>query len=178
MDYKVLFLLTITIMYVKIVAYATVAFATFIQGEEMLKFMKSLNNISRAQASYRNSRISCDGICAANHAFVLAICKNPGRSQEELSRELCLNKSTVTRALSHLEENGYITRTQSKEDKRQSAVYPTEKMLDIFPRIKEISMEWNVLVSQDIPENELEIFYSVLNRMEERAKEINEKEEK
>ncbi len=144
----------------------------------MLKFMKSLNNISRSQANFRSARISYDGICATHHAFVLAICRSPGHSQEELAQELCLNKSTVTRALAHLEEGGYISRSQSKEDKRQSFVFPTEKMLDILPKIKEVSYEWNLLISRDIPQNELEIFYSVLSRMESRAKEINAQEEK
>ena len=73
-------------------------------------FMKSLNNISRSQAVFRHSKISADDLHPAHYAFAIGICKNPGRSQEELARELCLNKSTVARALTVLEERGYVKR--------------------------------------------------------------------
>ncbi len=138
----------------------------------MLRFMKSLNNISRSQATYRGLRVSREGLYPSHHAFVLAICKAPGCSQEELARELCLNKSTVTRTLAHLEEQGYIKRDQSPEDKRQLSVFPTERMLDSLPEIRLVSREWQERISKDIPEDELAVFYSVLSRMESRAKEI------
>ncbi len=141
----------------------------------MPRFMKSLNNISRSQSTFRGSRVSREGLCVSHHAFVLTICHRPGRSQEEIAAELCLNKSTVARALSHLEEQGYIRREQSSEDKRQLSVFPTEKMLEALDDIRRVSREWNELICEGIPEEELEIFHSVLSKIEQRAKEIIEK---
>ncbi len=138
----------------------------------MPRIMKSLNSISRCQATYRSEKLKADGICACHHAFILNISKNPGRSQEELTRELCLNKSTVARTLNHLENCGYITRTPNPDDKRCFLVYPTDKMLGILPEVRAIAKEWNGCISQGISEEELEIFYSVLQRMEIRAKSI------
>lgn len=138
----------------------------------MSKFMKMLNNISRSQAVYRRSRISADDLPSCHYAFVLAICRMPGRSQEELAKELCLNKSTVARSLNALEEKNYICRSALPNDKRQFAVYPTDKMLAILPEIKNASLEWMTLLSVGISEYELEIFNSVLERMEARAREI------
>lgn len=138
----------------------------------MTIFMKKLNNISRSQAVYRHSRISSDDLHPAHYAFALAVCQKPGRSQEELARELCLNKSTVTRALSCLEEREYIRRDSLPTDKRQFAVYPTDKMLAILPEIKRVSDEWMQLLSEGIDEEELNVFNSVLERMEKRAREI------
>ena len=92
----------------------------------MAKFMKILNNISRSQALFRRHRVSADDLQSGHYAFALAICREPGRSQEELARELCINKSTVTRNLNVLEENGYVEKRTLSTDKRQFAVYPTE----------------------------------------------------
>ena len=138
----------------------------------MSKFMKMLNNVSRSQAIYRRSRISAADLQPGHYSFVLAICHSPGRSQEELARELCINKSTVARTLNHLENHGYITRTANPEDKRQFLVYPTEKMLGFLPDVRAVSGEWNNRITEGIPENELEIFHSVLNRIEEKSKQI------
>ena len=143
----------------------------------MPKFMKMLNNISRSQAIYRNLKIAAEDLQSGHYAFVLAICRDPGRSQEELARELCINKSTVARNLNCLEEKGYITRIPLPNDKRQFSVHPTPKMLDVLPSVKRVSREWMEQLSDGIPSDELQIFNSVLERMEARAREITEKQE-
>ena len=143
----------------------------------MLSFMKMLNNISRSQAIYRNSRITASDLNSCHYAFVISICRKPGRSQEEIARDLCLNKSTVARALNSLETNGYILRTPLPNDKRQFSVHPTEKMLAVLPEVRKASEEWRDQLSEGIPEEEMEIFNSVLERMERRARDIIESQE-
>ncbi len=143
----------------------------------MAKFMKMLNNISRSQAIYRHSRISAKDLQSGHYAFALAICREPGRSQEELAQERCVYKSTVARNLNYLEDKGYISRQPLPNDKRQFSVHPTEKMLTILPEIKVASLEWMALLSAGIPQDELDIFNSVLNRMQTKAREIIERQE-
>ena len=143
----------------------------------MSKFMKTLNNISRSQAIYRHNKISADDLQSGHYSFVLAICRLPGRSQEELAQELCVNKSTVARNLNYLEEKGYILRQPLPNDKRQFSVHPTEKMLNVLPEVRTASREWITLLSEGIPQSELDIFDSVLSRMQEKAREIIEKQE-
>ena len=143
----------------------------------MAKFMKMLNNISRSQAIYRQSKISADDLQSPHYAFVLAICREEGRSQEDIAKELCVNKSTVARNLNYLEEKGYITRKQLPHDKRQFSVFPTEKMLKVLPEIRNASSEWMELLSNGISKEELCVFNSVLSRMEMTARQITEKQE-
>ena len=143
----------------------------------MAKFMKMLNNISRSQAIYRSSKISASDMQSSHYAYALAICRAPGRSQEELARELCVNKSTVARNLNQLEERGYIIREALINDKRQFAVFPTDKMTTLLPEIRTASREWIDLLSENIPQDELDIFNSVLSRMQEKARQIIEKQE-
>ncbi len=138
----------------------------------MSKFMKMLNNISRSQAVYRNSKIAADDLQSCHYAFILAICREPGRSQEDIAKELCVNKSTAARNINYLEENGYVIRKPLPNDKRQLSVCPTEKMLAVLPLVRSASKEWMELLSEGIPENELEIFDSVLRRMQKKAREI------
>ncbi len=143
----------------------------------MSKFMKMLNNISRSQAIYRHNRVSAEDLLPHQYAFVLTICNEPGRSQEEIAHELCINKSTVARNLTSLEENGYITRTPLANDKRQFSVHPTEKMTAVLPEIKKASREWMELLADGIDEGELAIFNSVLERMQARASELIERQD-
>ena len=143
----------------------------------MSRFMKMLNNICRSQAIYRHSRVLADDLQSSHYAFVLAICREPGRSQEDLARELCVNKSTVARNINYLEENGYVSRSSLPHDKRQFSVFPTEKALCVLPEIKAASLEWMRLLSEGISQDELDTFDSVLKRMQEKAREIIEQQE-
>ena len=66
------------------------------------------------------------------------------------------------------------------QDKRELLVYPTEKMIELFPETKEISKKWTYLLTKDISENDLEIFKKVLDQMYISAKEVifNKEQEK
>lgn len=143
----------------------------------MPRFMKLLNNISRSQAIYRHSRISAADLQSGHYAYALAICREPGRSQEELAQELCVNKSTVARNLNYLEETGYVTRQALPNDKRQFSVFPTEKLLTVLPEIKQASGEWMALLSEGIPAEELAVFDAVLLRMQDKARQIIKQQE-
>ncbi len=143
----------------------------------MSKFMKMLNNISRSQAIYRHEKISAGDLQTGHYAYALVICREPGRSQEEIARELCVNKSTVARNLNYLEDKGYIERKPLPNDKRQFSVFPADKMLAVLPEIRNASMQWMTLLEEGIPQEELDIFNSVLERMQARAREIIEKQE-
>ncbi len=134
--------------------------------------MKSLNNISRCQSVYRNSKIEIEGLSAAHHTFIMAICKHSGSTQEEISKDICLDKSTVARVLAHLEKLGYITRTPNEKDKRELLIFPTDKAKEVFPKIKSIAKEWNTSICDGISEEEMNVFYSVLSRIEQSAKSV------
>lgn len=134
----------------------------------MSKIMRRMRTINRCQNLFRSAHLHAD-LRAAHHMFVFRICHSPGSSQEQLAKDLYLEKSTVARALNTLEESGYISRTPNPEDKRQSLVFPTEKMHAILPEVHAVADEWNCLITRDISEEELAVFTSVLARIEKSA---------
>lgn len=142
-----------------------------------MRFMKMLNNICRSQAVYRHSRIGAEDLQSSHYAFVLAICRQPGRSQEDLARELCVNKSTVARNINALEERGYVSRSPLSHDRRQFSVFPTEKALRVLPEIKAASAEWMTRLSEGISQAELDTFNAVLQKMQDKAREMIEQQE-
>ena len=63
------------------------------------------------------------------------------------------------------------------QDKRQFSVFPTDKAQRVLPEIKAVSSEWMTRLSEGIPPAELDTFVSVLERMQEKAREITEQQE-
>lgn len=130
----------------------------------MPTIMRQISVISRCANLYRaeNSSLNIHGVY---HSYITAISRYPGSSQEFLAKYLCRNKSSVTRHLAFLENEGFIERKVSAEDKREMLVYPTQKMKDILPETYENARIWNSLLTADIDEEELEIFKKVLGKM-------------
>ena len=120
---------------------------------------------------YREKRFKDLDIGACHAHYILAICKNPGMSQDKLAQHLCINRSNVTRQLSYLEEHGYVERRQSEEDRRVLMVYPTDKALDALPFVREVTKEWNAYITDGFSEDELDQLNEMLERLATRARE-------
>ena len=135
----------------------------------MSSIMRSVNIISRCGAMYRADKMKSHELAVCHHSYILAICHNPGISQEQLARHICINKSNVTRALATLEDQGYVQRRHSETDKRVTLVFPTEKMLAMYPKVKEIATEWNNYLSADLTEEERALFQKTLEKISARA---------
>ena len=135
----------------------------------MPSISRYINVISRCGNMYRNERLKDTDLGTAHHTYLFNICRNPGISQERLSRMIYINKSNVTRNLAVLEKNGYIERRPSEQDKRVMLVYPTQKAEDTLPKLRQIMRDWNDLVAADLTEDELEQLRDILSRIAARA---------
>ena len=138
----------------------------------MANVLRKMNIVSRCAGMYRSEQLSNSEVVPFPHGLVIAICRHPGRTQDQLSRHLCMNKSMITRRLAQLEEHGYVTRVPGESDKRVMQVYPTERLQELFPRVREIAKTWNDAVTEGISEEEMQIFQSVLDRIAARSREL------
>ena len=139
----------------------------------MPKIMKSLNNISRSQAMFIANAFLRKGmvdVSAAHWPLFWTVCRAPGRSQEEIAQDICLNKSTVARSLAQLESGGYVVRIPKTEDKRCMLVYPTEKTYELMPILRTFVSDWYEHILDGVSDEELAAFHSVLVRIEANAK--------
>ena len=125
---------------------------------------RRLNVIVRCAALYREKALAGTGVGPYENAYLFYICRNPGASQEKLARELYVNKSSVTRHLSHLESEGFLTRVPDENDRRSLLVYPTEKALAILPRLRAVSKEWESLLTAGLSEAESGMFINILDK--------------
>ena len=139
----------------------------------MFTVMRSMNVISRCQAIFR-AAAGIEGLAPCHHTILLALCRAPGRSQEELARDIRLNKSSIARALALLEEQGFVERKINARDKRCLLVYPTARATEVLPRVRALAEEWNGILTEDIDPQELMTYYAVLAQMEERARSATE----
>lgn len=143
----------------------------------MDSLMRSINRTHRCSIRYYSEQMKTDSISGHQHIYIFQICRHPGISQEQLSQRIAVNKSTVTRQLSSLEQNGFIRRCSSCEDKRIMQVFPTEKAEALYPKVLETMRSWNRLLMEDFTESEQELLLSMMQRVQKKALQLAEEEE-
>ena len=136
----------------------------------MQSFNRFMSTVGRCAALWREGRLAGTGLDACDHPYLFYICRHPNCSQEELGRALFVNKSSVTRRLTHLEREGYVSRMQSANDRRVLLVAPTEKAIAIRPLLLDMAKEWNSILTRGFDEQETDQFAALLERALENAK--------
>lgn len=135
----------------------------------MEALMKYISRTWRCAIMYKNDKLEQEGLNGYQHTYILKVCQNPGISQEQLAQMIYINKSNVTRQLALLEQNGFITRSTSEKDKRVMQVFPTQKALDIYPKVYDLMVEWNGYLIEDFTEEENKLLHSMMERVMNKA---------
>ena len=143
----------------------------------MSQITRQLSILGRCQLMYRANRLRESGLLPPHYNYVIPICRNPGLSQEQLARRVYFDKYNVTRHLNKLEENSFVERRPSDNDKRVMLVYPTQKMLDLLPQVRQCIDEWDSLLFEGLSDEELEQLNAMLLKITRRAQEyVNSKD--
>ena len=135
----------------------------------MTQIIRDMLEISRCGVQYRSDNLTQFGLKSIHASYLTEIASNPGISQDRLAKIICINKSNVSRQVAVLEEDGFVRRVPSAADKRVMELYPTEKALEILPRINEMLMCWENCITQDLTEDEKELVSALLRKMSSRA---------
>lgn len=131
----------------------------------MSRFNSDLQAITRCAKQFRTERMAKHGLKGFHTGYLSRICNNPGISQDQLAKNMLVDKSTVARQAAVLEDNGFISRTPSTKDKRVLQLYPTEKALALLPEIRKVVEEWDAIASASLTENELETLTQLLYKV-------------
>lgn len=145
----------------------------------MASIMRCISVISRCAAQYRTNKLEGTGLTGNQYAYILNVCRHPGISQDGLARMVYINKSNAARQLAKLEENGYVERRISANDKRIIEVYPTDKAFEILPRVQEVLRDWNNYLTAEFTPEECELLTRLLEIAMRRATDyVNSRDEK
>ena len=131
----------------------------------MSQIVCDLTHISRCGGQYRSRLVEDMGINVRQASMLMEICATPGISQDALARRVFLNKSVVARSLATLEEQGYVERLTCQKDKRITRLYPTEKALQIQPKLQAIWADCEHFLTEGMTEEEIAMLESMLSRV-------------
>ena len=127
--------------------------------------LRKISVITKSTNKYRSDKFKDLNINSCDNAFFLCLHRSPDISQDEISNRVIINKSNTARILARLEEDGFIERKQSENDKRKMKVNLTENGKILIPKIENINNEFEKYLTETLSKEEYELFDKVLNKI-------------
>ena len=91
---------------------------------------------------YLNDELSRYDLSLIQALCILMIHESEELNQKDLSDGLYLTKGSITKAITKLENDNWISRQKSSKDKRRYVLKLTEKGVNFIPILYEINKKW------------------------------------
>lgn len=139
--------------------------------------MSKLKDLRKKSPGYRTARIFRTSACLINKKVaslglfygqvphLLNILENEGCSQDELSRNLRVDRAATARILKGLEAADLITREVDENNRRRKLVYSTDKAKALSDEIIEVLREYNEGLFEGFTNVERELLIVMLDRV-------------
>jgi DNA-binding MarR family transcriptional regulator len=114
---------------------------------------------------YVDKRLKKFNLTTGTYPYLLVLKRCKGINQNELSRELNIDKSLCSRTVKKLIGLNYIRLEENKEDIRAHKLYITNKAEDVIPKIIEIIQEWIHILVEGADDQETAISIEFLKRV-------------
>jgi len=130
---------------------------------------KLANNLYRCTQAYTNMALSKYQLSSGTYPFLLTLYVKEGISQNQISRELNIDKAMSARAIQKLSKLGYLKKEGNNDDSRAYKLFLTDMGKELVPLVKEELLRWNEIITKDLEEDEEEKIIDILSKVLENA---------
>lgn len=133
-------------------------------------FTKLTNMIFRCTQSHTNKVLKPYKLSSGTYPFLLKLYYMEGINQNQISKELNVDKAMSARAIQQLIIAGYILRLEDNNDSRAYKLCLTDEGKAIIPVLKEKLDEWNMKLTKGLSTEERKLILNLLGRVMENAR--------
>jgi len=138
----------------------------------LIKFTNTLYRITQA---YTDEALKKYDLSNGTYPFLMKLNEKEGISQNQISKELSVDKAMSARSISKLIDLGYIRKENDETDSRAYKLYLTDKAKEIIPDIKNIIYNWIDFITEDFEEEEKDQIVRLAEKALNNAKRFKEK---
>lgn len=124
-----------------------------------------INSIYRCNQVYFDKRLKKFNLTIGTYPYLVKLNILPGISQNEISKELNVDKAMSARTIKKLIELGYVKKEENEEDTRAYRLYLTDKGKSIIPQIMKAIYELVHILVEGSSEEEIKISMQFLQRV-------------
>lgn len=101
---------------------------------------------------YINKRFKEYNVSSSEFLYLMTLNEKDSLSQDQLSKELYIDKAAVARTLKNLEKKGLIVRTQDTKNYKIKRVSLSDSGNGLVPKLEEILDEWDSIMKKGVGE--------------------------
>ena len=138
--------------------------------EKILDLLQKINTIYRSAQKYATRELSKNDISAIEAAILTKIC-NSSAPQDEISKEIGVDKAYISRILAKMEEKNLILKKNSQKDKRIREIEITKLGKEKLNIRQQILVKWCEETFGDISLKELNLLTEAIEIISNKANE-------
>ena len=138
--------------------------------EKILDLLQKINTIYRSAQKYATRELSKNDISAIEAAILTKIC-NSSAPQDEISKEIGVDKAYISRVLAKMEEKNLILKKNSQKDKRIREIEITKLGKEKLNIRQQLLVKWCEETFGDISLKELNLLTEVIEIISNKANE-------
>ena len=127
--------------------------------------MKYFSIITRCGHAYAARSLQEYEISSAEHSIVTFLFDNKNVNQDTISKHFNLDKGTVAKTLTRLEQKGLISREVNPENHREKIISLTQTAVTKSSIMCEVLNDWDELLYDGISQEEIDLFTSIIKKM-------------
>jgi DNA-binding MarR family transcriptional regulator len=139
-------------------------------NDERTPLTKLINGLYRCTQAYCNEALEKYRLGSGTYPFLLTLFVEEGINQNQISKELSVDKAMSARAIKKLIELGYVRKEENTYDLRAYKLYLTDAAKAIIPSVKEELHTWNEMITRDLSKQEEEKITHLLSKILKNAK--------
>ncbi|MCR4436935.1 MAG: MarR family winged helix-turn-helix transcriptional regulator [Clostridiales bacterium] len=137
--------------------------------------IRLINILYRRTQVYTNGVLAKYQLSSGTYPFLLMLNGKEGINQNQLSRELSLDKAASARAIKRLIDLGYLVKEGNREDSRAFNLFLTEKAKAVIPVVMAELHQWMDIITEGLREEERDLLANLLGRVLENVKKYKSK---
>ena len=138
--------------------------------EKILDLLQKINTIYRSAQKYATRELSKNDISAIEAAILTKI-YNSSAPQDEISKEIGVDKAYISRVLAKMEEKNFILKKTSQKDKRIREIEITKLGKEKLNIRQQILVKWCEETFGDISLKELNLLTEAIEIISNKANE-------
>ncbi|WP_317855297.1 MarR family winged helix-turn-helix transcriptional regulator [Chakrabartyella piscis] len=131
----------------------------------MKQILREIGSVARCIEAITDVEFREYQLSKNQYIYLVRVFEYPGIILEQLSDMLKIERSTASRVINRLVENGFIYKVDKNNTKKKVQLYTTEKSLAALQLLYRSEEYFNTVALQDFTEEELEVFASYVHRV-------------
>ncbi|KQL58339.1 MULTISPECIES: MarR family winged helix-turn-helix transcriptional regulator [Bacillaceae] len=128
----------------------------------MKEILREIGTIARALDSISNIEFKEIDLTKGQYLYLIRIYEHPGSIQEKIAEMLKVDRTTAARAITKLENQGFIYKQEDPSNRKIKKLFPTERGKEVYQFLLRENNHSEAVALKGLSSTEVETLFNLL----------------